>query len=164
MKKTISLDSPAFELGDVNIFEATVINWILRNFISELRGLLERHGDQGCGSCAFNPLTDNWTGFEHTAYAVAWTLCHHRRFLCHRNQPQWRANVWRPQGALLCRNYLTLLDSAPQEARELARITMMAIHEFRPTIETTFRAEQGRPFEDNSLELAFVEAERNWRP
>jgi hypothetical protein len=79
-----------------------LVNRVLRGFIQELRAIFKRvaperyrqfpNAARCCHTCAFNPSTDNWYGWDKTAYELMKAIRDHRPFYCHENLP-WRTPV-----------------------------------------------------------------------
>lgn len=80
----------------------TLVNRVLRAFIGELRVILRRvapsfyqrypNATRPCHSCAFNPGTDDWQGFDTTANGLMKAIRDDRPFYCHENIP-WKKPI-----------------------------------------------------------------------
>ncbi len=82
---------------------------ILRLYIGELRGILKRRAPslyrrfpnmiRPCHSCAFNPATDSWQGFEKTALGHQKALATDAPFYCHQGMAIGRDGEYDPATA-----------------------------------------------------------------
>lgn len=76
-----------------------------------------------CHSCAFNPGTDTWQGFDSTVFGLERAILSGTRFFCHENLPRDPVtNDWLfdPRVAQPCAAY-ELIKSGPEAAREVVR-------------------------------------------
>ncbi|MCH7890995.1 MAG: hypothetical protein IH921_05775 [Gemmatimonadetes bacterium] len=81
---------------------------VLRLFMRELRSIFKRRSrayyvkfpDAGrpCKTCAFNPATDDWNGWDTTAYGVMKAIRDDTPFYCHEGIP-WKTPIeeWTPE-------------------------------------------------------------------
>lgn len=68
------------------------VDRFLRAYITVLRRILKRRGipegePSPCHTCAFNPGTDSWRGFQSTVTRVMESVEQGRPFLCHEGLP-----------------------------------------------------------------------------
>ena len=74
------------------------------SYIATLRSILKRawpeysrrHPDTRgpCHSCAFNPSTDTWTGFEKTVFSLTNAIRKRQPFYCHEHLPTDPTGQW----------------------------------------------------------------------
>lgn len=90
-----------------------LVNRVLRRFVRILRGVLKSRGPEiyarfpnarrPCHTCAFNPSTDNWKGWDSTAYDLMRAIARDQPFYCHepfeRTKDGWKFD---PAKASLC--------------------------------------------------------------
>lgn len=81
---------------------------VLRLFMRELRSIYKRisrayyltfpNAERPCKTCAFNPATDSWEGWDSTAYAVMKAIRDDTPFYCHEGIP-WTTPIeeWTPE-------------------------------------------------------------------
>ena len=111
-----------------------LLDRVLRAIIAELRVILKRvapgyyerfpNAGRPCHTCAFNPSTDNWQGFDATVSGLMKSIWHDNPFYCHENIP-WKKPTedWTPEDhrqfkehAQLCSGFAMLL--CPEANRE----------------------------------------------
>ena len=68
----------------------------LRSYVRVLRRILKRRGAPRppCHTCAFNPATDDWRGFEKTMVNLMESIHHGRPFVCHEGLPRDPTGQW----------------------------------------------------------------------
>lgn len=69
--------------------------------LTRLRSILKARGQAAypdtrrpCHTCAFNPGTDSWQGFDSTALGLIRALLNDSPFYCHRNMPRDATGEW----------------------------------------------------------------------
>ncbi len=82
--------------------DRTLVNRVLRLFMVELRAIFKRcskpyykrfpKAGRPCLTCAFNPSTDSWQGWDKTSYGLMCSIRDDNPFYCHENIP-WKTPV-----------------------------------------------------------------------
>lgn len=116
---------------------------VLRLFVVELRTIYNRlkgpyykrfpNAGHPCASCAFQPATDDWTGWDNTAYHMMQSLRDERPFYCHANLP-WTKDIrdWTTEDhqhfhdhAKLCSAYAVIMGD-PESKKAFIRAAAKA--------------------------------------
>jgi len=132
-----------------------LVDRVLKAIIVELRAILKRvapgyyqrfpNAGRPCHSCAFNPSTDSWQGFDTTVSGLMKSIWEDRPFYCHENIP-WKKPVqdWTPEDhrhfkehARLCSGFAILLcPEANREAKNaLVKVARAHGPELREAVE-----------------------------
>ena len=101
----------------------------LSRYIGELRRMLKRRWPdhvarypqtrRPCSTCAFNPSTDTWPGFETTVFELLTAIDRGRPFYCHEDLPTNHAGewCWDAEKAHLCAGWAVVaIDPATRDA------------------------------------------------
>jgi hypothetical protein len=131
------------------------VNRILKTLIVELRAILKRvapayyarfpNAGRPCHSCAFNPSTDSWEGFDTTINGLLKCIHDDRPFYCHEGIP-WKkpATEWTPEDfaqfkahAKLCSGFAILLGPEANRDAKTALLKVAKDHgpELREAVE-----------------------------
>jgi hypothetical protein len=133
-----------------------IVNRTLKAFVVELRAILKRvapmhyqefpNAGRPCHSCAFNPATDNWQGFDTTVNGLMKCVLENQPFYCHENIPwkkpieEWTTEDHRQfkEHAQLCSGFAILLrpDANADAKRALLKVAKEHGRELREVVES----------------------------
>ena len=112
--------------------QADYVAGFFREYIRALRAVLKRRGlaaargQRPCSTCAFNPSTDRWPGFQTTMLGLLQAIEAGRPFYCHKGLPrdaktrQWYWDPRKPKPAE-CAGWRAIADDpATQRAAVVA--------------------------------------------
>ena len=121
----------------------------MASYIAELRAILKRawpdyerrHPDTRgpCHTCAFNPSTDTWPGFERTVFSLMDAIRKEQPFYCHEHMPTDADGAWYPDPTLplpsRCRGYQAIADRPDTAAAAFAAVKKLWPPPARPWME-----------------------------
>ena len=145
-KKVVTIRNRLEEkLGSVSDEQRQRVFAVLRTFMDVIRALLNEtkklprgqnsDGESLCESprpecvtCAFNRETDSWPGAAATTYGLMWALGEGKLFMCHSNQPEFKAGALHFSDLILCEGFVTLHTLNLEKANAIAEQGMEAIN------------------------------------
>jgi len=133
-----------------------LVDRILKRVIVEFRAILKRvapahyerfpNAGRPCHSCAFNPSTDGWQGFDTTVNGLLKCVLNDQPFYCHEGIPwkkpiaDWTADDHRQlrDHKQLCAGFAILLE--PEANTEAKRVILAVAREHGPELSAAVRA------------------------
>lgn len=124
---------------------------VCREFIAELRTILKRNAPAQrerfpemrppCHTCAFQPSTDSWDGFDTTMVKLGTAIDEGAPFYCHEPLPRDETGEWQPptdlSEAQLCAGW-SMVQGDPDTKLAWARACGRAFNGTEPSLEALY--------------------------